>query len=258
MPSLQVVKIGGAIIEEENKLSQFIRDFALLKGPKILVHGGGKKASIWAKKLQIPIRLKEGRRLTDRPTLELITGLYGGQVNKNVVVQLQAHGCNAVGLSGADGNVICAEKRPVKSIDYGYVGDVTQVNTSFIELLLSKGITPVFCAITHDGNGQLLNTNADTITSEIGKAMASTYTTTIRFCFEIEGVLRDLDNPNSLIEKIDEISYQELLLNNVISSGMLPKLHNAFEALHGGVKEVAIGKTSMLTESIPYTSITLK
>ncbi len=257
MPKLNIVKIGGAIIEEEAKLLPFLENFAALEGPKILVHGGGKKATAWAEKLGIPVQMKDGRRVTDAATLELITGLYAGQVNKNIVAHLQGMDCNALGLSGADANAIQAVKRPVKAIDYGFVGDVKQVNDTWFKHLLDQNISPVCCAITHDKNGQLFNTNADTITAEIGKALAQDFEVKISYCFELPGVMKDINDPNSLIEKINQASYQQLLLNNTISAGMLPKLHNAFDALQAGVKEVAIGATNMINQTIPYTSITL-
>jgi acetylglutamate kinase len=257
MPKLNIVKIGGAIIEQEAKLLPFLQGFAALKGPKILVHGGGKRATAWADKLGIPVQMKDGRRVTDAATLELITGLYAGQVNKNIVAHLQGMNCNALGLSGADANAIQAVKRPVKAIDYGFVGDVKQVNNSWFKHLLDQNISPVCCAITHDKNGQLFNTNADTITAEIGKALAQDFEVKISYCFELPGVMKDINDSNSLIEKINQASYQQLLLNNVISAGMLPKLHNAFDALQAGVKEVAIGATNMINQTIPYTSITL-
>ncbi len=257
MPKLNIVKIGGVIIEEEAKLLPFLQGFAALKGPKILVHGGGKRATAWAEKLGIPVQMKDGRRVTDAATLELITGLYAGQVNKTIVAHLQGMDCNALGLSGADANAIQAVKRPVKAIDYGFVGDVKQVNDTWFKQLLDQNISPVCCAITHDKNGQLFNTNADTITAEIGKALAQDFEVKISYCFELSGVMKDINDPNSLIEKINQASYQQLLLNNTISAGMLPKLHNAFDALQAGVKEVAIGATNMINQTIPYTSITL-
>lgn len=257
MPKLNIVKIGGAIIEEEAKLFPFLKDFAALKGPKILVHGGGKKATAWAEKLGIPVQMKDGRRITDAATLKLITGLYAGQVNKNIVAQLQGMNCNALGLSGADANSIQAVIRPIKAIDYGFVGDVEKVNNAWFQHLLQQNISPVCCAITHDKKGQLFNTNADTITAEIGKALAQDYEVKISYCFELPGVMKDLNDPNSLIENINRASYQELLLNNTIAAGMLPKLHNAFDALHAGVNEVAIGATNIINQNIPYTSITL-
>ena len=257
MPKLNIVKIGGAIIEEEAKLLPFLENFASLKGPKILVHGGGKKATAWAEKLGIPVQMKDGRRVTDAQTLELITGLYAGQVNKNIVAHLQGMNCNSLGLSGADANAIQAVKRPIKKIDYGFVGDVEQVNQTWFKQLLDRDISPVCCAITHDKKGQLFNTNADTITAEIGKALAKDFEVKISYCFELPGVMKDINDPNSLIQQINRDSYQQLLLDNTISAGMLPKLHNAFDALHAGVNEVAIGATNMINHTIPYTSITL-
>ena len=183
MPKLNIVKIGGAIIEEDAKLLPFLENFAALEGPKILVHGGGKKATAWSEKLGIPVQMKDGRRVTDAATLELITGLYAGQVNKSIVAHLQGMNCNALGLSGADANAIQAVKRPVKAIDYGFVGDVKQVNNSWFKHLLHQNISPVCCAITHDKNGQLFNTNADTITAEIGKALAQDFEVKISYCF---------------------------------------------------------------------------
>ena len=258
MPKLNIIKIGGAVIEEKTKLLAFLENFAALKDPKILVHGGGKKATKWAEKLGIPVQMKEGRRITDAATLELITGLYAGQVNKNIVAHLQGMSCNSLGLSGADANAIQAVKRPVKAIDYGFVGDVKQVNHAWFKHLLDQNISPVCCAITHDKKGQLFNTNADTITAEIGKALAQDFEVKISYCFELPGVMKDINDPSSLIENINQDSYQQLLLNNTISAGMLPKLHNAFDALNAGVNEVAIGATNMINQKIPYTSITLK
>ena len=201
--------------------------------------------------------MKDGRRVTDAQTLELITGLYAGQVNKNIVAHLQGMNCNSLGLSGADANTIQAVKRPVKKIDYGFVGDVEQVNQTWFKQLLVQDISPVCCAITHDKKGQLFNTNADTITAEIGKALAKDFEVKISYCFELPGVMKDINDPNSLIQQINRDSYQQLLLDNTISAGMLPKLHNAFDALHAGVNEVAIGATNMINHTIPYTSITL-
>lgn len=257
MPKLRIVKIGGAVIENEDKLIPFLKDFSSIQEPKILVHGGGKKASLWAEKLAIPVQMIEGRRITDAPTLELISGLYAGQINKKIVAHLQAFQCNALGLSGADANAILAKKRAPNPIDYGFVGDVLKVNDHLLTSLLNQGITPVCCAISHDGNGQLLNTNADTITAEIGQAMSTAYDTTLHYCFELPGVMKSIDDPNSLITKITPAIYQSLVDNEYISEGMIPKLHNAFEALQKGVKEVGIGSTKMILNNTPYTSITL-
>lgn len=258
MPKLSIVKIGGAVIEDSHRLREFLLDFAALEHPKILVHGGGKKTSLWAKKIGIPVQMKDGRRITDAETLELITGLYAGQINKSIVAQLQSMQCNAIGLSGADGNAVRATKRPVKTIDYGYVGDIEEVNVSFLNELLEQQIVPVLCAITHDQKGQLLNTNADTVAAELGKGFANLYKTSIYYCFELVGVLYDITDHDSLIEHINPAFYSQLQRENKISSGMLPKLDNAFDALQAGVIEVGIGATKMITSNTKYTSITLE
>ncbi len=258
MPKLNIVKIGGAIIEQKEKLLSFLKDFTGIKGPKVLVHGGGKRATAWAEKLGIPVQMKDGRRVTNLDTLELITALYAGQVNKSIVAHLQGLGCNALGLSGADADSIKAVKRPVGSINYGFVGDVTWVNNDWFNQIFKQNIIPVYCAITHDGNGQLLNTNADTITAEIGKSLAKDFEIKLNYCFELPGVMKDIEDSSSLIKKINKQSYQNLLLTNTISQGMIPKLQNAFDALDGGVSEVAIGNSKMINRATPYTSITLR
>ena len=188
METLKIIKIGGNIIDDSQALQSFLRQFTLLKGPKLLVHGGGKLATQMADKMNIPVRMNEGRRITDASTLDIITMVYAGKINKNIVAQLQANNCNAIGFSGADGNSIVSVKRPVETIDYGFVGDVKQVNTNTLEVLLNNHITPVFCAITHDENGQLLNTNADTIASELAIGFAKQFKTELYYCFEKSGV----------------------------------------------------------------------
>lgn len=258
MPKLSIVKIGGAVIEKEEALDAFLANFAALKGPKILVHGGGKKASLWAEKLGIPIKIKEGRRITDAQTLELISGIYAGQVNKTIVAKLQAMNCNALGLSGADGNAILAKKRSVTPIDFGFVGDVQAVNTSFLSELIDRGQVPVCCAITHDGKGQLLNTNADTIAAELGKGFALQHKTSIYYCFELPGVLLDIADEQSIIPHLNVSTYEQLKADKKITAGMIPKLDNAFDALNAGVHKVGIGSTQMITPNATYTSITLQ
>lgn len=255
MRKLQLVKIGGAVIEDENRLDDFLSDFAQIQGPKILVHGGGKKASEWAKKMNIAVQMVEGRRITDRATLEVVSAVYAGLINKRIVAKLQARGCNAIGLSGADGNAIEASQRKNNKIDYGFVGDVTQINASAFQQWIDQDMVPVCCAITHNGNGQLLNTNADTIAAEISKALAPLFDTSLYFCFELNGVLRAIENPNSLIEELDPALFTQLCSEGVIAKGMLPKLHNAFDALKQGVGEVRIGPTKMITENSVYTRI---
>ena len=255
---LSVIKIGGSLIEDEKILDEFLVDFTKLEGLKILVHGGGKLATQLAGKLGIETKMNEGRRITDAETIKVITMVYGGLVNKTIVAKLQANNCNALGLSGADLNSIQSVKRPVEDIDYGFVGDVEKVNSKMISLLLSNGISPVFCAITHDKNGQLLNTNADTIASEIAIALSRDFETDLYYCFEKQGVLMDVKDENSVIEQIDTKSYLKLKEEKIIADGMLPKLHNCFNALERNVSKVCIGNVKMLNgQNQKYTTINL-
>ena len=258
MEKLSIVKIGGNIIEDETSLNAFLKLFSSLEGKKILVHGGGKRATHIASKLGIESKMINGRRITDAETLEVITMVYGGLVNKNVVAKLQALNINAIGLTGADINSIKSDKRPVKDIDFGFVGDVKAVAHNSIDKLIQANFTPVFCAITHDGNGQLLNTNADTITSQVAVGMSQLYETSIYYCFELNGVLKDINDKNSVIKHIDSNLYKELLEQGVIADGMLPKLENCFNALQHGVNNINMGNTSMLTQTNDnFTTITL-
>lgn len=257
-PSLSIIKIGGNIIENEAELKAFLKLFSALDGLKILVHGGGKLATQLADKLGITSKMVDGRRITDAKSLEVITMVYGGLTNKKIVAQLQGNGCNAIGLSGADGNMIQAHKRPVKALDYGYVGDVDAVKTKTLSKFLKMDLTPVFCALTHDGRGQLLNTNADTIAAEIAVHMSTFYTTSLYYCFEKKGVLRDIANEDSVIQQINNKSYTFLLNDGVISQGMIPKIDNCFSALERGVEQVCIGNTQMLDKTNKvHTVITL-
>ena len=257
MNKLKVVKIGGNVIENKTALSRFLADFSALNGPKILVHGGGKEATQMAAQLQIPVQISNGRRITDAANLDIITMLYAGKINKNIVAQLQALGCNALGLSGADGNSIRANKRPINPIDFGFVGDITTVNTSFFKQLLTAGITPVCCAISHDGNGQLLNTNADTIAAAIAGSLSKTNAVTLYYCFEKPGVLKNVMDNNSVIQQINFKKYQQLQEEGRIAQGMLPKLSNCFDALNEGVTEVKIGLPEMIQENTVHTQIIL-
>ncbi len=258
MEKLSIVKIGGNIIEDETSLNAFLKLFSNLEGNKILVHGGGKRATHIASKLGIESKMVNGRRITDAETLEVITMVYGGLVNKNIVAKLQALHIDAIGLTGADINSIKSEKRPVKEVDFGFVGDVKKVAHNSINKLIKADFTPVFCAITHDGNGQLLNTNADTITSTIAVGMSEIYETSIYYCFELNGVLRDFNDKNSVVKLINSKTYQELLDDEIITDGMLPKLENCFDALKNGVHKVNMGNTTMLTkENDNFTTITL-
>ena len=203
--TLKIVKIGGNVIDNPQALTSFLTVFSSIKGPKILVHGGGKSATALAKKTGLEVQMVDGRRITDAATLELITMVYAGKINKTIVAQLQALDCNALGFTGADANTITSEKRPVSTLDYGFVGDVKNVETSTLELLLNHGVSPVFCALTHDQNGQLLNTNADTIASELAIAFASQFEVELYYCFEKNGVLKDVNDDSSVIEKITAI-----------------------------------------------------
>ncbi|WJJ96673.1 acetylglutamate kinase [Algibacter luteus] len=258
MEKLSIVKIGGNIIEDDEALHAFLKLFSNLKGKKILVHGGGKRATHMASKLGIESKMINGRRITDADTLEVITMVYGGLVNKNVVAKLQALNTNAIGLTGADINSIKSDKRPVKEVDFGFVGDVKEVAYKSIDKLIQADFTPVFCAITHDGNGQLLNTNADTITSQVAVGMSHLYETSIYYCFELNGVLENINDKNSVIKHIDSKIYKDLLEKGVIADGMLPKLENCFDALKHGVHNINLGNTSMLTrENDNFTKITL-
>ena len=238
---IAVVKIGGGIIEDEKQLSAFLTSFAQLKGPKVLVHGGGRLATSLGARMGITANMVEGRRVTDEATLELVTMVYGGLANKKIVAQLQASGINALGLSGADGNVILSHKRAVKKVDYGWVGDVETVNVLLLETLLNQGVVPVLAPLTHDGKGNMLNTNADTIASELAKALAqSGKETQLIFGFELNGVLRDFEDKSSVIAEINSSTYQDLKAKGVIADGMIPKLDNAFQAINAGVKSVRI------------------
>lgn len=249
MEVLKIVKIGGNIIDDEKALDNFLAEFSKLTCPKILVHGGGKIATKIAAKMGVEVKMTEGRRITDKANLDIITMVYAGKINKNIVAKLQAHNCNAIGFTGADGNSIVAEKRKVASIDYGFVGDVSEVNTETLQLLLKLDIAPVFSAITHDGHGQLLNTNADTIASELAIGLAPYFETELYYCFDKNGVLKDINDDDSVIEVITTKSYQSLVVDEVISDGMLPKLNNCFHAISHKVHKVCIGKPEMVFNS---------
>lgn len=255
---LSIVKIGGNVIENNTELAKFLQLFAALDGLKILVHGGGKLASELCIKLGIEPKMVGGRRITDTKTLEVITMVYAGLTNKTIVAQLQANNCNAIGLSGADGDTLQAHKRPVKEIDYGFAGDIDGVNTGLLAHLLTLGLTPVFCAMSHDGKGQLLNTNADTIASEIAIGMSSLYNTTLYFCFEKKGVLLDVSDEKSVVRTIDTLKYKQLLQQKAITDGMLPKLENCFHALNNKVSKVCLGDMTMLDKKASlFTTLTL-
>lgn len=250
MEQLFVIKIGGNVIDNSEKLHQFLFDFTALPGKKILVHGGGKIATELGDSLGVEAKMVDGRRITDIETLRIVTMVYAGLINKNMVAQLQARGSNAIGLTGADGNVIKAVKRPVKEIDYGFVGDLdaASVSSGTLKSLLEADLVPVLCAITHDGDSQLLNTNADTIASAVAVAMAGLYETSLIYCFEKRGVMKDIDDDNSLVRQIRSGEFEGLKQEGIVSGGMIPKLHNAFEAINNGVNAVYIGKADELPQ----------
>ena len=238
---LYIIKIGGNIIDDPNRLSTFLSEFSRIDGKKILVHGGGKIATTLAEKLDIKQNIVDGRRITDGETLKIITMVYAGYVNKNIVALLQANGLNAIGLTGADGNAVLAHKRRNAAIDYGFAGDIDRINTDFIQELLEKDMTLVFAPVTHDKKGQLLNTNADTLAQELAKGLSVTYAVTLIYSFEKNGVLLDTLDENSVIKEINPDSYKRLKDDQKIVAGMIPKLDNAFAALNNGVKKVVIG-----------------
>ena len=244
MEQVTVIKVGGAIVEDAERLAQLLDRFAALPGQKVLVHGGGRRATKVASALGIESKMVEGRRITDAEMLEVVTMVYGGLVNKNIVAQLQSRGVNAVGLTGADMNVIHSHKRPKKDgVDYGFVGDVDKADGHRLLGLIRDGLTPVMAPLTHDGMGHILNTNADTIAAETAKALAREGApTTLVYCFEKAGVLADPDDENSVISTINHDEFVRLVANGTISGGMIPKITNALAAVDAGVDRVIITK----------------
>lgn len=260
--TLTIVKIGGNVIDNDEALAQFVADFAALESPKILIHGGGKAATRLSSALGIETRMVKGRRVTDAETLQVVTAVYGGMINKHVVSLLQACGCNAIGLCGADGHSVMSTRRPPveidgQCVDFGFVGDIDPqgVNVALIDSLLQSGLTPVFCAITDDGHGHLLNSNADSVASAIACAMASTARVDLRMCFEMDGVMADIDNPDSLVPTLDMPTFIAMRDSGVVSRGMLPKIANAFAALESGVATVRIMNAAHLLKPSPGTLI---
>ena len=253
---LTLVKVGGAIVENADSLSSLLDKFASIEGHKVLVHGGGRSATRIAERLGLPQQMVAGRRVTDADTLRVVTMVYAGLVNKNIVAQLQARGINALGLTGADMNVISSHRRPPKqvrmddgstqTVDYGFVGDIDQVNADLLADLIAKGVVPVMCPIGHDTQGSLLNTNADTIAAEVAKALARNFEVTLVYCFEKRGVLRDADDDDSVIPCITQADFPALVEQGIVSGGMLPKLENAFDAIRAGVQEVVITRADAL------------
>jgi len=241
---LTIVKVGGKVVEEPTSLQAFIKDFANIAGQKILVHGGGRSATTIAEQLNIKTQMRDGRRITDANMLDVVVMVYGGLVNKNIVAKLQALNKQAIGLTGADLDLVRAQKRPVTDIDYGYVGDVTGVNTEALEGLINTGVIPVIAPLTHNGEGQLLNTNADTMAAALANAFAKSFRVQLVYCFEKKGVLEDPSNDNSVIPYLSKELYNEHKANGVINSGMIPKLDNGFNALEHDVSEVFITNTT--------------
>jgi acetylglutamate kinase len=250
MNKLFIIKIGGNVLDDPEALTQFLKDFAAIREPKILIHGGGKIATRLGEQLGIESNYINGRRITDSATLDLVTMVYGGLVNKQLVARLQQIGCNAIGVTGADGNLIKATKRPVKDVDYGFVGDINaeSVNSAFLHVLLKQNTIPVVAPLTH-ADGTLLNTNADTIASVLAVALGKHFDVRLIFCFEKKGVLRDVNDSGSVIRHLPKNVYEELLAKKALADGILPKLENAYAAIHAGVKEVLIGHAGDLTRN---------
>ena len=250
MEKITVVKIGGNVIDDPAALRGFLADFASLPGAKILVHGGGKLATRLAQKLELQVQMVDGRRITDKGTLDVVTMVYAGLVNKQLVASLQAEGCNALGMSGADGNAVTARRRAPQPIDYGFVGDIEKVDSRLLGRLLEAGVTPVFCAIMHDGQGTLLNCNADSVASAVALGAAEIAPTDLVFCFEKAGVLRNPDDDTSLIREITAATYPPLKADGVVSKGMIPKIENALKAVEKGVRSVTIRSSENLSNGI--------
>lgn len=246
MEKLTIIKVGGKIVEEAATLHTLLHDFAAIKGNKLLVHGGGRSATRLAEQLGIPVRMVEGRRITDADMLRVVTMVYGGLVNKNIVAGLQALGIDALGMTGADMDILRSAKRPAGAVDYGFVGDVKAARGETLARLIHDGIVPVLAPLTHDGSGQLLNTNADTIAGETAKALAPFFDVTLIYCFEKKGVLRDENDDDSVIPQIDKAAFARLKADGTVQGGMIPKLENAFHAIDAGVKEVVITRADAL------------
>lgn len=260
MGKLFIIKIGGNVIDNEDALNSFLTDFAKVEANKILVHGGGKIASRIGAQLGVQPNYMNGRRITDDATIDIVTMVYGGLVNKKIVARLQSFNCNALGLTGADGNIIPALKRPVKDIDYGWAGDIqsSTLNAERLTLLLNNGFVPVFAPLTHDEQGHILNTNADTIASSLAVALSSSYEVRLIYCFEKKGVLENIEDENSVINFINKEKYEQLLSEDKLFAGILPKIDNAFDAINAGVNEVLIGDAKdLLTNISTHTTGTL-
>ena len=246
MEKLTIVKVGGKIVEEPDSLKQLLLDFSKISGYKVLVHGGGRSATTIATKLGIESQMINGRRITDEEMLKVVIMVYGGLVNKQIVAGLQAIGVNGLGLSGCDLNYMRSEKRPVTDVDYGYVGDVKEVNAGILADLILKGVVPVLAPLTHDNEGNLLNTNADTIASEAAKALSLFFEVTLMYCFEKKGVLLNERDEESVLSELTPSLFKEYITEGIIQGGMIPKLENSFEALKAGVKQVVITRADLI------------
>jgi acetylglutamate kinase len=244
---LNIIKVGGAIVEDEESLKGLLMSFSGLRGKKILVHGGGKIATEIASRLGVETQMIDGRRITSAEMLKVVTMVYGGLVNKDIVARLQALGENAIGLTGADMNLIMSVKRPVELVNFGYVGDVKYVNTRSLKSILEAGAVPVLAPLTHDKEGTMLNTNADTIASSVARALAGDYSVTLTFCSSTPGVLGNLEDPTTLVKTISKADFDSMVSDGIISEGMIPKLQNAFEAINDGVSKVVITSPSDLS-----------
>lgn len=251
MEKLFVIKIGGNVVDDTEALDSFLQKFALIGATKILVHGGGKIASSIGKQMGIEPNYVNGRRITDKQTIDLVTMVYGGLINKKLVAALQSLQCNAIGLTGADANMLPAVKRPVREIDFGFVGDISSaMSTKSLQLLLENGLVPVVAPLTHDGKGQMLNTNADTIAASLAIALSRLYEVRLIYCFEKKGILEHVEDEDSVINLINNERYDQLAGAGVLTDGILPKIENAFNAIHSGVKEVLIGHANDLLQNI--------
>ena len=257
MESLGIIKIGGSILENDNELDEFLKNFAMIEGKKILVHGGGKEGDKWLKKMDIKPNFIDGRRVTDKKTIEVVTSIYGGLINKKVTSKLQKYNDNYIGISGIDGNISESEIRKNKKIDYGFVGDIKKINLNLIYILLDNNYIPIISPLTHNKKGQVLNINADTISTQIACSLAEKYEVSLFFCFELMGVLKKLDDFESVIELIDFDLYKNLVKKNILSKGMIPKMENAFTALKSGVQNIFIGLPQIINKKnkIKYTKV---
>ncbi len=254
---LTIIKVGGKIVENPASLNALLHDFAKVEGRKLLVHGGGRSATQMAERLGVETKMVDGRRITDEKMLEVVTMVYGGLVNKGIVAGLQAEGVNAIGLTGADMGIVLSDKRPVKTVDYGWVGDVRRVNAEAVSTLIESNCCPVIAPLTHDGKGHMLNTNADTMAAEMAKALAKTFNVTLMYCFEKAGVLADENDDNSLIPTITPAVLADLKAHGVVTGGMLPKLDNAMACVEAGVETVVITRADHIADPYAGTKICL-